>query len=73
MQRGGVTHDDDWRFVHYDGTLSNGARAITGLGKVYAAAFAPGCALLALVRDARGDEVELVDGLTGAHVVKATL
>jgi hypothetical protein len=67
----GLTPEATWRFVHYDGTLSDGHDVLASLGEdVHAAAFSPSGAL-ALAR--ASGEIVVVDGTTGAVRLRGTL
>jgi hypothetical protein len=54
----GLTEEMQWRFVHFDGVLSDGKRALANLGVFETVAFAPDCTWIATVR---AGDVEVFD------------
>lgn len=54
----GLTDELQWRFVHFDGALSDGKRVLANLGVFETAAFAPDCTWIATVR---AGDVEVFD------------
>lgn len=54
----GLTEELQWRFVHFDGTLSDGKRVLANLGVFETVAFAPSCKWIATVR---AGDVEVFD------------
>jgi hypothetical protein len=54
----GLTDEMQWRFVHFDGVLSDGKRALANLGVFETVAFAPDCTWIATVR---AGDVEVFD------------
>jgi hypothetical protein len=50
----GLTNEGAWRFIHADGTLSDGARVMAKLPSAEAVAFGPNCDRVALATKMQG-------------------